>query len=254
MNVETTARGFEYISLPSYANEPQPLRLVGQSSAVGEYPDALEKPGSSFLWIGGGDGPCHHLSREQVSELAAHLRAWLETGLLSIAEKQQTLQAAVERKASELMGLAEEMMDAAMSLGLLVGAVNPHEAGSTPEEVDAMLKDIEETLNGPSPTENAELKSIDRTWRSDQRVTNALKERGPNDVMLLDCPECHATSYYNQGSRFYCHGCEREYFAAAEAEVDESVGDGRQFVLIANAYTVQDALDAEISVLDESAD
>jgi hypothetical protein len=81
MNVTRTPRGFELIEHPAYADAPGlSLRLVGQSSAVGDYPDALERPGSSFLWVGQ-----HHLSREQVRELALHLAHWLETGRLDPA-------------------------------------------------------------------------------------------------------------------------------------------------------------------------
>lgn len=86
MKVEKSDRGFEWIGLGSYANKPVPCRLVGQSSAIGDYDDSFERPGSSFLWIGDHDG-IHHLNREQVTDLVAHMQAWLQTGSLEIVPK-----------------------------------------------------------------------------------------------------------------------------------------------------------------------
>jgi len=53
-------------------------RLVSESSAIGDYDDSLARPGSSFLWIGNG----HHLNREEVAELVAKMRHWLDHGRL----------------------------------------------------------------------------------------------------------------------------------------------------------------------------
>lgn len=82
MDVKKTSRGFELIDLPEHvattAGRPERRRLVQQSSAVGDYPDALAKPGSSYLWV----GKDHHLDRSQVGELVAHLTRWLATGSL----------------------------------------------------------------------------------------------------------------------------------------------------------------------------
>lgn len=82
MKVTHTSRGFEII-------ENQGCCKVQQSSAIGEYEDSFEKPGSSFLWFGE-----EHLTREQVSDylkhdlipepLVEHCKAWLETGSLII--------------------------------------------------------------------------------------------------------------------------------------------------------------------------
>lgn len=82
MNVIKTGRGFEVIAIPTYANEPVDARLLGQSSAIGDYENSMDQPGSSFLWFGNQ----HHLNREQVSEVVEHLQAWLKTGSLEIAK------------------------------------------------------------------------------------------------------------------------------------------------------------------------
>lgn len=76
LKAEKTARGFPWIEHPAYVPPHDPKRLVSASSAVGDYEDAYDRPGSSFLWI----GEHHHLNREQVAELVEHLTAWLETG------------------------------------------------------------------------------------------------------------------------------------------------------------------------------
>ena len=76
MKVAKTDRGFEYIEKDTYANNPKPARLVGQSSAVGDYEDSFSNPGSSYLWL----GDKHHLNREEIKDLVSHLRNWLKTG------------------------------------------------------------------------------------------------------------------------------------------------------------------------------
>lgn len=80
MQVTVSDRGFERIALPKYTEPHEPKRLVGQSSAIGDYPDSFDRPGSSFLWI----DEHHHLNREQVAELVKHLKAWLKTGSLEV--------------------------------------------------------------------------------------------------------------------------------------------------------------------------
>ena len=77
-----TDRSFQLVTHPSFAavdvgNEDDP-RLVQQSSAIGDYPDSMDEPGSSFLWV----GMTHHLNREQVRELVQRLEHWLATGKL----------------------------------------------------------------------------------------------------------------------------------------------------------------------------
>lgn len=79
MQVTTTSRGFEIIEHEKYAaNVPTLTRLVQSSSAIGQYPDAFLRPGTSFLWI----GQDHHLDREEVRSLVGYLQAWLDTGSL----------------------------------------------------------------------------------------------------------------------------------------------------------------------------
>jgi len=78
MKLEKTNRGFEWIGHPDYLTN-EPTRLVSQSSVIGNYEDSVDRPGSSFLWI----GPDHHLNREEVTNLIAALQSWVETGSLS---------------------------------------------------------------------------------------------------------------------------------------------------------------------------
>lgn len=75
----TTNRGFHGYEAEKYQNEPFDFRrLIQESSAVGEYEDSLENPGSSFLWI----GEHFHLNREEVQAVIAHMQRWLDTGSL----------------------------------------------------------------------------------------------------------------------------------------------------------------------------
>jgi len=76
MNVEFTSRGFEKIL------DKEGKMLVQQSSAVGDYDDAFDRPGSSYLWVGENTA----LDREQVAELRDHLNNWLKTGYLGRGE------------------------------------------------------------------------------------------------------------------------------------------------------------------------
>jgi len=52
--------------------------LIQESSAIGDYEDAFDKPGSSFLWV----GRYHHLNRMEVAELIERMQHWLDTGRL----------------------------------------------------------------------------------------------------------------------------------------------------------------------------
>lgn len=82
MKVTRTERGFEKIERVVYADDDATMaRLVQASSAIGDYEDAFENPGSSYLWI----GPVAHLNREEVAELIQHLQSWVSTGSLEIA-------------------------------------------------------------------------------------------------------------------------------------------------------------------------
>ena len=81
MKVTRTERGFEVVEHPMYPPGPEPerqKRVAQQSSAIGDYPDAFDRPGSSCLWV----GEHHHLNRAEVAALVGHLRAWLDSGSL----------------------------------------------------------------------------------------------------------------------------------------------------------------------------
>lgn len=79
MKTGKTGRGFRVVLEEKYQNEPGVMtRLVGESIAIGEYEDAMDRPGSSFLWV----WQDHHLSREQVAELVQLLQFWLANGRL----------------------------------------------------------------------------------------------------------------------------------------------------------------------------
>lgn len=81
MEVKYTNRGFEYLDCN--------IRLQ-QSSAIGDYEDSFDKPGSSFLWV-----EDEQLSREEVkhyldegffsADVVPHIEAWLSTGSFKIA-------------------------------------------------------------------------------------------------------------------------------------------------------------------------
>ena len=73
-----TERGFVVVEHPVYVKGDP--RLIQESSACGDYEDAFEKPGSSFLWI----GMDHHLNREEVAELVGRMQHWLATGRLKV--------------------------------------------------------------------------------------------------------------------------------------------------------------------------
>ena len=89
MKVVRSERGFERIVHDSYANEPVPdCTLVGASSAIGNYEDSWDRPGSSFLWIGNTDHAMH-INRDEVRELIVHLQSWVESGNLAIETQEQ---------------------------------------------------------------------------------------------------------------------------------------------------------------------
>lgn len=85
MKVQETGRGFQMLVCPAKVmgtDQTKDVRLVQQSSAIGDYEDSITEPGSSYLWVGSGtvDSSWHHLDREQVSELIVYLQRWLITG------------------------------------------------------------------------------------------------------------------------------------------------------------------------------
>lgn len=83
MRFDHTKRGFGVLLHPKYVNEKEEVRIVGTSSAIGDYEDSFDNPGSSFLWV----GEHHHLNRAEVRELITHLEAWCLTGSLEVKEK-----------------------------------------------------------------------------------------------------------------------------------------------------------------------
>lgn len=84
--VETTSRGFEIVRFRD-ANECE--CSLQQSSAIGAYADSMEKPGSSFVWLGRDVvSDRMHLDRDQVQGLVNHLQQWLKTG--SLAQREAT--------------------------------------------------------------------------------------------------------------------------------------------------------------------
>lgn len=81
MKSERTERGFVIVTEEKYQNEPGEFtRLIQESSAIRNYEDAYDKPGSSALWVGND----HHLDREQVAELISRMQHWLDTGRLAL--------------------------------------------------------------------------------------------------------------------------------------------------------------------------
>lgn len=82
MKVTISGRGFEFLTHPAYTPPNEDKRLASQSSAIGDYDDAMSRPGSSFLWI----GDVHHLNREEVAQFIEYLKRWLATGYLGEEE------------------------------------------------------------------------------------------------------------------------------------------------------------------------
>ncbi len=70
MIVKSTDRGFKYV-------DKNGVKLFQESSAIGEYEDSYERPGSSFLWFGD-----LHLDREEVQVLINLLEGWLNGKLV----------------------------------------------------------------------------------------------------------------------------------------------------------------------------
>lgn len=77
METKITNRGFAIVEQKEYTTD-KISRLIQESSAVGPYEDSLDKPGSSYLWV----GENHHLNREEIEELVDKLNHWLKHGVL----------------------------------------------------------------------------------------------------------------------------------------------------------------------------
>ena len=75
-DVEHTPRGFEVIYFDDHNN--QACRLQ-QSSATGNREEDIERPGTSFVWLGAADYSMH-LNRQQAAAIAKLLSRWVATG------------------------------------------------------------------------------------------------------------------------------------------------------------------------------
>ena len=81
MKAEKTGRGFIIVTHEKYQNKPgEMIRLIQESSAVGDHEDSFDMPGSSFLWV----GEDHHLDRDHVVELISRMEYWLENKRLMV--------------------------------------------------------------------------------------------------------------------------------------------------------------------------
>ncbi len=75
MKIETSNRGFRFVLAEKYQNEPgEYTMLIAESSAIGDYDDSFDNPGSSYLWIGND----HHLSRDEVADMIETMQHWLD--------------------------------------------------------------------------------------------------------------------------------------------------------------------------------
>jgi hypothetical protein len=79
MRIIRTRQGFNAIYHEEYLEPHDKKRIAQESLAIGDYEDSWNDQGSAYLWI----GENHHLNREQVAELVAHLQRWLDTGSLA---------------------------------------------------------------------------------------------------------------------------------------------------------------------------
>lgn len=81
MKAIRTDRGFVLVTHAAVGRTDD-CRLLGESSAIGDYKDAYDNPGSSHLWI----GEHHHLDREEVAEMIARMAEWLAFGRLDVRD------------------------------------------------------------------------------------------------------------------------------------------------------------------------
>lgn len=83
MKTEKTERGFVVVIHEKYQNKQGEMtRLIQESSAIGDYEESFDRPGSSYLWV----GQDHHLNRGEVAGLITRMQHWLETGQLKMDE------------------------------------------------------------------------------------------------------------------------------------------------------------------------
>ena len=73
MKVYKTERGFYGLNAPEYPDDKKESRVLQESSAIGDCDDSIDRPGSSYLWI----GENHHLDREDVKATVGWMLYWL---------------------------------------------------------------------------------------------------------------------------------------------------------------------------------
>ena len=78
VNTFKTNRNFRGVEHETYSENPRQERLIQESSAIGDYDNSFDIPGSSYLWV----GDHHHLDRDEVQELVEIMQVWLETGMI----------------------------------------------------------------------------------------------------------------------------------------------------------------------------
>ena len=66
----------------------------------------------------------------------------------------------------------------------------------------------------------------------DPNVREALKERSPDDIALIQCGRCHSYGYYNQGCHFCCSVCD---WSISDHLLDCIIDDGG--VITLDEYT-----------------
>lgn len=75
-------RGFVQVVHSNYPHESCENRIISEGSAIGDYEDSVENPGSSFLWVGDN----HRLNREEVADLIRRMQHWLDHKRLPMDE------------------------------------------------------------------------------------------------------------------------------------------------------------------------
>lgn len=73
LNQSRNKRGFTVIS--NNADE----QIIKESSAVGDYKDSYDNPGSSYLWVSD-----QQVDRKEAKQLIKHLKHWLKNKTLFI--------------------------------------------------------------------------------------------------------------------------------------------------------------------------
>lgn len=73
----------------------------------------------------------------------------------------------------------------------------------------------------------------------DPNVKEALAHgRGPDDIMLFDCPTCLVHGFYNEGSHWTCRNCGETFDVMIEGE--EPPANERAIVYVEEAIALED--------------